>query len=663
MKSLALSLIGLVSFAPFCFVFTSGAEAEGAANSSCEAPVDISAQIKPALNCLKPGIWRDEKEARKRDLALGIPCNKVTWIDQNTDVFGEGDRDDAATIRSSTFFRTFKWLGESDRFNLTASEDPFTAEEAAAGTPILTGILPQTVHSLIENARSTIFLDMFLFGGSWGLEVSRDLIRAAERGVHVVVLHDTESMFAVGNEIVPLWDKLIEHSKVDPNLTVLASNTSPPHRVSSVPFGLQGLFGQLAKMNKASVSGEGRSDHSKILIIDAIYDQDKSEYLDALEPKALVTSRNMVDSAGSYYYDESVIIEGPAAVAAMLHFRSDLYWAWEQAMKKSKSSYNEDDSNLLGSWLNRLQALEQGPLLVKARGMTAVEAVQVSANDEVRNLDSGIIRRLAEAKTSIDLYGKISYSWEMAIALKEAMARGVQVRMILDQQTPTGALLNASLPYMMTQAPRRLANGKTTVELLDATGHVIKEEDIPVRWHLSFRPGYFFPSSKTDRTPLAQEIHAKTIIVDGRYTLFGSTNFDTLTFAGGFREYSVWVDDPSIAEKASLVFDRMYHHPLLTVSHKVWLGKAPVPAEAQAFMDELRQERSEESCPQKEAICDPRSVLQGGSEYEKEKLKRDLIKNVLSQEEKRIRSVGVDAFTIDEQGDVICSLRDESQYR
>lgn len=620
--------------------------------SSCADAIDVAPYINPQFQCLQEGLWREESEERKRYLAPTIPCNKVRRIDSGSDMFGETDAE--AGIRNSTFFKTFKWLGAADRFDLARGPDPFLVWEGFHDpeNPILQGAIARTMHEMIAEAQESVFLDMFLLGGSWGVEITRDLIRAAQRGVKVVLIHDTESVFAVGNEITPLWDRLLELSAIEANFVALEANLDTPARVSSVPFGIQGLLVQLAKADKPPVSAEGRSDHSKILIVDAVYGESPSEFVDRLTPKALVTSRNAVDSAGAYYFDESVLIEGPAAVASLLHYRSDIYWAWERAQSKNPTLYNEDDRVLMDSLLDRTGVMERGPLLVKSQGDSGVEAVQVSANDEVRNLDSGILRRIADARQSIDLYGKISYNWPLAIALKEAMARGVKVRMIFDQQFPDNALLNASLPYMMMKAPRRLPSGRKTEKMVDGSGRELKEEDLPVRWHLPFRPGYLFEGE--DRTPLAQEIHAKTIIVDGQYTLFGSTNFDSLSWAGGFREYSVWIDDKAIASEARNTFTRIYNHPLLTISHKVWFGKARVPEQTLAFMSSLSSERRELDCPQSEFICDPETILRGGASYGNPSLKRDLIKNVIQRETERIKSVKTENFTIDAGGLVSC---------
>lgn len=625
----------------------------------CQAPLNLSPYLDPQLACLKKGIWDTYEEEIKRDLALPIPCNQVTWVDQTLDIFGPGEADTEEAIRGSNFFKIFNWLGAKDRFDLSAQADPFADLDAVYATsqdnPILMTSTAQTITQLIQGAKANIFFDIFLLGGSWGVEISRELIKASRRGVKVILIRDEESVFAVGNEIRPLWSKLLEASQREPNFTALAAQIAAPQRVSSVPFGLESLGTRIASVRELDVSAEGRSDHSKILMTDVIFDSNVDEFQGTLRPKVLVSSHNMVDSAASNYYDESVVIEGPAAVAAALHYQSDLFWAWDKAKNQSPSAYNDDDRKLIEDTLTKLEKMRQGPLLVASRGATKVSALQASANDEVRNLDSSIMKAVVEAKSSIDLYGKIIYNWPLAIALKVAMARGVRVRMILDQQAPGSALLNSSFPYMIAQAPRRLANGSTSKQLIDENGREIQEEDLGVRWHLSFRPGYVFDDK--NRTNIVQEIHAKTIIIDAERLFFGSTNFDSFTFAGGFREYSVLVESSEIAQKATRAFERIYRHPLLSISHKVWLGKAAVPPEPQAFFARLRSERSEAACPRNKPACDPKTVLQGGSDFHRLAPIRETIRSITEIETKRIKSVTSDDFMRAKDNSVFCDAR------
>lgn len=616
---------------------------------TCSEPVDVSRFLEPSLSCLKPGIWPQNKEYDKRKLYEAVPCNQVEWLDQTEDVFGDKKENSPVAIRSSRHFQIFdEWLGAEDRFEF---EDRSIVSQQRSNNPIMETKFAAKLRSMIQDAQHFIFLDIFLIGGSWGVEIYKDLIEANRRGVQVLVIHDNRSVFAVGNEISELWELFKSEASITNGLVALDANISLEQSPSAIPFGLEKISQLFEGRVNSGISLNGRSDHSKILITDAIFRDSKEELVEgSFVPRALITSKNMVDSAASYYFDESLVVQGPGAVVSQLHYRSDIYWALEQA--RGKKTISKEDDLLVEGLLNKLNSMAEAPLFVKARGEVELEVLQSLPNDQVRNLDVSILRRIQEAKSSIDIYGKIAYNWRLASALKQAIARGVELRVLLDQQTLDSALLNSTLPFMMTFAPSRLPDGRLTNKLLDADGRQLNEEDLPFKWFVPFRPGFYFASDK--RTDLAQEIHAKTMVIDGEWVLFGSTNFDTLTWSGGFREYSAWIKSREIAKKVIDTFERIYNHPLLSVSHEIWLGKKPVPSELSEFFKELRNERSSDECPSEEEICNLDNVVSGGKNYSSLAPNRRLIYSILSSESERIKATSTEYFTYDSDGQLVC---------
>ncbi len=620
---------------------------------NCQEPIALQAFLNGKKSCTSDSLFQKPEEARKRDVSVWIPCNDVEWVDDTQDLFGPGASNSAEALEQSNYARVFRdWLGTADRFTPAMAAEVFQNPSQPLsfnqGNPILETAMARTVKDLIRGAERNIVMNIFLLGGSWGAEIMHDLADAAERGVQVILLHDNVSKFAVANEMDPLWQAAIQFSLKHPRFTALESNISPPKRVSSVPFGLEKLGGIVSSLMDLTVSAEGKSDHSKVLIVDAIFQDSPEEYLN-IKPRALISSRNMVDSAAAFYHDEAVIVKGPAAVITLLAFQSDIFWAWDQAKKMGKKLINAEDEALLQSVSSRLDQVRSGPTLVKGQGFVNVQPIQISANDEVRNLDSGIIPLIMAAERTIDIYDRIAYNWPLAIALKEAMARGVKVRVIMDQQNVSSALGNAVFPYMIAEAPRRLPNGRETKLLIDETGKTIKEADLPVKWFLPFRPAKLFASK--DRSDLAQEIHAKTIIIDGRLALFGSANFDQLSWAGGFREYSVWVDDPALASESAREFDRLWNHPLLTISHKIWMGDAAPP---QGLIDYFKASQMASGCDGKNEFCDFQNIVQGGKAYGDRGPIREIIRAVLATEADRIRLISPSKVLQDAKGKPLC---------
>jgi phosphatidylserine/phosphatidylglycerophosphate/cardiolipin synthase-like enzyme len=654
-RSLCLGLIFL-ALSPWACKTLRPQNAElSALQINCQEPIQLQAYLKAETSCTADGFYTSEAEARKRDLSPWIPCNDVEWIDDTQDLFGPSAGNDADTLELSTYSRIFHdWLGQADRFTADMASKVFqNFDQPLAfnqGNPILETAIARTIKDMIRSAQHNIVMDIFLLGGSWGADIMHELGAAADRGVEVVLIHDNVSKFSVANEMDPLWQAAQKFSMKHPKFVALDANIRPPQRVSSLPLGLDKITAVVGGLLDLTVSAEGKSDHSKVLIVDGLFQKSPDEYLN-LKPYALVMSRNLVDSAASFYHDEGVVIRGPAAVVTLLHYQSDLYWAWDQARKEKR--LGAEDESLLKSIHDRMDKLRTTPTLIKGQGWVSVQPTQISANDEVRNLDTSIIPRIMAAERSIDLYGRIAYNWPLAMALKEAMARGVRVRIIMDQQTTMSALGNAALPYMIADAPRRLPDGRETRELVDEKGKVIQESDLPVKWFLPFRPGKTFASS--ERTDLAQEIHAKTIIIDSRLALFGSANLDSLSWAGGFREYSVWVDDPALASESARLFDRLWNHPFLTVSHKVWMGDAEPDQEVlQYFMSK----RDAAACDPKAELCRPENILQGGKPFPDKGPKRDLIKSVLAADADRIRLVTPAKVLQDSQGRPQCRNRE-----
>ncbi len=617
-----------------------------ALQTNCQEPIPLQAYLKADTSCTADGFYENEAEARKRDLYPWIPCNDVEWIDDTQDFFGPGAGNDADTLELSTYHRVYRdWLGKSDRFTADMSSKVFQNFDQPLAfnqdNPILETAIARTIKDMIQSAQHNIVMDIFLLGGTWGADIMYDLGAAADRGVEVVLIHDNVSKFSVANEMDPLWQAAQQFSLKHPKFVALDANIRTPQRVSSLPFGLDKVTTAARDLIALNVSVEGKSDHSKVLIVDGLYQKSTDEYLN-LRPHALVMSRNLVDSAASFYHDEGVVIRGPAAVLTLLHFQSDIFWAWDQA--RTAKRLNADDESLLQSILGRLDRLRSTPTLIKGQGWVSVQPTQISANDEVRNLDSSIIPRIMSAERSIELYGRIAYNWPLALALQEAMARGVKVRIILDQQTPMSALGNAVLPYMIAQA------------FADKGKKDFKENEVPVKWFLPFRPGKTFGSK--DRSDLAQEIHAKTIIIDGRMALFGSANLDSLSWAGGFREYSVWVDDPALASESARQFDRLWNHPLLTVSHKVWMGDENPAAEVVQYY-KAKQDAS--ACDPKSELCRFENILQGGKPFPEKGPARDLIMSILIKDAERIRLLTPPKVLVGNKGKPECRKIQPSQ--
>lgn len=589
---------------------------------NCQEPIALQAYLKAESSCTADAFFEAPAAARKRDLSPWIPCNDVEWIDDTQDLFGPGAGNDAETLELATYQRIYRdWLGKADRWTpdmvskvFQKLDQPLSFQE---GNPILDSAMARAVKDLIQNAEHNIVMDAHLLGGGWGADILHDMAAAAERGVEVILIHDSSAKAAMANETTALWQAAQQFSLKYPRFVVLEAAT---RSLQKAP---------LPQLTEDVLNG---NDRSQVLIVDSLYQTSPDEYA-KLKARALVMSRNLTDSQGSFDHDEGIIIRGPAAVITLLHYQADLRAAWEQA-KKSKR-VNAADENQLQSIHDRLEKLRQTPTLVKGQGWVSVQPIQINADDSSRNLDAGIIPRIMAAEHSIDLYGPTAFNWPLAMALKESMARGVKVRILLDQKTIQRGRANALLPYMLMTAPRRLPTGQETRDLRDESGKLIKEGDLPIRWFLPFRPTRQFASK--DRSDLMQELHATTIIIDSRLALFGSASLDSLSWAAALRDYSVWVDDPALASESARQFDRLWNHPFLSVSHKVWLGDEE-PAKEILQVLTARGDKA------------PEAILQGGKTLPD----REAMKVTLATEADRSRLLIPGKILQDDQGRPQC---------
>ena len=343
--------------------------------SICQSPIEVSQYLKQSRKCLQPGIFKTQWEDSKRQLYSWVPCNQVKWIDSSIDLFGGNDTQLEA-LRQSTNKKIYHHLGE-DKPNLVFEgkegldkikkilANPSTTPSYLPSV-VLEGEIAKNVLTMIQEAQSHIFVDIFLLGGTWGIEIARQLALASQRGVEVLLLHDTVSYFTVKNEMANLWTALLEHSKTSSNFKVMPANISPPLRPSSIPMGLEQITKVIDDFTDVPVSVEGRSDHSKVIITDAMPSSKKG-----LAAKVLISSRNMVNSASSFYHDEAVIVEGPAAVLAMMQYYPDIFWAKAEQLKEEKLS-KKTISHLNQVWVNPLWTMRQGPHFTKSAGETSV---------------------------------------------------------------------------------------------------------------------------------------------------------------------------------------------------------------------------------------------------------------------------------------------------
>ena len=232
-------------------------------------------------------------------------------------------------------------------------ENPGAKHPWQIENPILEQPIAGSLRETIRSADETLFVDIFLMGGTWGLDIAAELLLAAERGVKVTLVRDTDNRFSSGFEMDPLWEAVERHSHDNPNLTVMRSQIKK--RPSGLPFGLENITRLFDGLVDAPLSLEAKSDHSKVVIADGL----------SRTPQMWVGSKNTVDSGGAYFYDDVMRIRGPAAAASLISYLPDMELAFELAMDERINGRRPADGWFMGM-LHQLRRRRSGfePTLV-----------------------------------------------------------------------------------------------------------------------------------------------------------------------------------------------------------------------------------------------------------------------------------------------------------
>lgn len=578
---------------------------------SCQGPVAIARALSPSLSCYhNQGKVFDTVYHldNSRKLTPWIPCNRAQLV----------------SMASSTLFNfdaAVDWVATKPLFDpkdIQSLLQDFARGQGAEthggerdGTqkqsPAVRSPNHQAMVKLIRSARKSIFFNAIIFGGEWATELIREmLLKNQNEGVEIVILRDTENSFAFASELAPVWNALQEFGYRKDGVTVIRSNIKE-RRISGIPFGSDQITKLFSPFAREGISLSGRSDHSKILVVDGFES----------EPAMFVSSKNPSDY-NLLNYDESVIVEGPAAAAAQVAYIPDLKIALEQWRKDalsnpSQQNLSQEDQELLQRWFEkdrRVRSLDPSVQLVfKPAGGASVRILENNGDDSVRNVELGVLQLLANAKKNIRIYNFLTYNPRMARAIALAANRlgAGNVRVLADATLTFG--LNITFEKMLRQE-------------LVALGSKVSVDDI-LKWRLTAPPRMF--KSEPGRVGITQQQHTKSIIVDDRDLLVGSTNFDFASMAGAFREFSVAIrngrgKDLGVTEKtdpareSSRIFDAIWNDSSETVfSENMRSSGGPtaarVPSEKaqQALINIMRTEQDRLGALQPDNIENPES--------------------------------------------------------
>ena len=404
------------------------------------------------------------------------------------------------------------------------------------------------VRKLIDSAKETIFIDMFAFGGVVGVSLAKHLLSRlqANDNLKVFILRDTVNHFGGIAEQMPVYNFLLAYSYLFPERLIVSESYIYGH-TSGLPAFLKSVIDdRLVKFSgiqgMLDLAVQAVSDHSKLMVIDG----------KSVEPKAIISSKNWSDRAGVIFFDDAVLIEGPAAAVVQDDFYHDMRLGLREVMAKKflagaifgQPSYldrlyqgqqkHQTIDYKISEILKDFDLLERDDKLVPQRTTPIVYPVNKSKTVAIRtgynSVDSSTtniidqnIQAILQARKNIYINEQFCFDVKVVTALLNVKSKRpkLDIRLILDHALETEP---DGIPNILY------------IDLLLNAG-------IDVRWKKTQWIGN-----------IPQKNHSKTLSVDGKYVIVGSANKDAMTMFGSFRDQQVEVFDPLTVAQHDKVF-------------------------------------------------------------------------------------------------------------
>lgn len=386
------------------------------------------------------------------------------------------------------------------------------------------------IKEVIGTAKNTIFIDIFLLGGSVGLSLSEFLIETikekikSNKNFKALVLHDYDTKSEFDFEVTPIFDYLQKERMKDPNikkhLYLLRADISK--HPAGVPFGFNKknfIFPDAKRDTKTYV--EPKIDHSKILVVDGNFPY----------AQALFGSKDWSDHSGGYFYDDVFFVQGPAASLAQASYFRDI----KAALEKDTEDYLLVSSQILRDFQI---TLDKFPYI----GKTKIRLTESDYDGTVKSTRNILVEMILKAEKNIYMEQLFLYDRFIVDALIKAKIKNskLDIKIILDNNDSLG--MNGLPNTLFLQELEKYG-----VELRTRKTHKIKT-DSPYS-----KQGFFY-----------QENHRKITSVDGKIIHGGSSNINPDSLQGSFREFGAQVYSPRISTAFEQRFLKSWNDPKIT---------------------------------------------------------------------------------------------------
>lgn len=449
--------------------------------------------------------------------ALGfVPSNK-------TEIVSENDRslERIDWLNQRVIFAGGKLDFDSDYIKMPTGEDP-TGNIIFQEDPIYIKI-----RDMIDSAEHSVFIDIFLFGGTLGATLSEYLLDQTKEKLKknpnfkVVLLHDYATNYNMLDEMMPIFEyikKRIEtEDELKNNVSLLQANIQrhPP----GIPFGITKLIPKTKEAIQYFESGstyfESKIDHSKVIVVDG----------NTENAQAYFGSKNWTDHSGGYYYDDAIYVTGAAAGLVQASYYRDLEAALTEDPKELLGFYYKEQGFDNRAYLAKKDQILKDMSITKdkyeVKGDSVIRLAEADVDGTIKNVRNILIDMISKAEKNIFMEQLFLYDSYVIDALIKAKRQNplLDIKLVIDHNGNFG--MNG------------LPNTLFVKRLVDA--------GIEVRARKTYGITANFPDGTTKE--YHQENHRKITSVDGITVLGGSSNINPDTLQGSFREFGAQIFD------------------------------------------------------------------------------------------------------------------------
>ncbi|MEK2690221.1 phospholipase D-like domain-containing protein [Bdellovibrio sp. GT3] len=424
------------------------------------------------------------------------------------------------------------WFNERSIFNggkldFTKPYMKMPMSEKDEGHPAFKDPMFARIRDMIASSQQSIFIDIFLFGGTMGGTLSKFLLDQtslklkANPNFKVLLLHDFATNYNMKDEMMPIFQYLKDRVAADPALrpAVVLLQANIQRHPPGIPFGITNLVPKTDEtfkaLEKRNTYYESKIDHSKVIVVDAEGDA----------PQAYFGSKNWSDHSGGYYYDNALYVKGPAAALVQAAYYDDVDAALTTNQQERKWFYYKEQGFSNEAYLSQREKILSWFKVKRTSypivGNQVVRLAEANVDGKIKDVRNMLVDMISKAEKNIYMEQLFIYDPYINDALmkRKSQVPSLKIRILADH------------------------NGNFDMGGLPNTLYLeqLMEHGVEVKARKTLGSEARFPNGKTQ--VYHQENHRKITSIDGKTMMIGSSNLNPDTLQGSFREFGAQIFD------------------------------------------------------------------------------------------------------------------------